>query len=812
MRRLHPTSSSLWLASVSLATLFAASAAYAAPPPGAPAATPPASAPPSGGQNVVVVTAERREQRLLEVPATVTAIGASAIQAQGLTTMKSIVEQVPNAVLPDDPENFETYINIRGIHQADINAEPNFGLYRNGIFVGGERANLGAQVDIDRVEVLSGPQSGLYGRDAVGGVVDVIYQMPTFDRLKGYVIGSYGNWERGEIQGAVNVPIAPNFAIRAAGWYFDQEQGQLYDPTLHSYIDRFRDAGGRLTARWDPDSNWSIVWTAEYQDRHGPSFEGYDPSGITDQFGVNCCGFPSTGPETLNTVFEDTPNVEHWSQTFLSQDVTYDTHSWAGQFELLAAYRDYRLNLQEDQDHTAFGPNTFPMDIMQVQLRDENLHNYYVEGLWRSPSNQPFSWIAGADYFDETFAFDRIFTGSVNFNLLNTPFAGPNFTYGNLLCSFLMAPYDGGCEGFGGSPGLPGAGAGSFPYLFPNIGVQSGGNAFGLPGSSIETRAGSVFLSAVYRITPALSISGDLRVDWLQKQLHYSQGPAPGFGSALAAMYLDPLFAQIFPPFTVNQTKDWVNVAPAVRIQYKLSDTSNVYASYASGFRAGGFNLSTSSPQFLPYGPERDWSVELGTKNIWLNGRVSLNADVFYMRQTDLVLTESDPTEPAFLGLYYLANVGTAETWGVEAEGTWAPVDWLTLGATVGWLDDHFVSGKSHGVSFVGQQIPLTRNWTVNLTAAWNYPVTEDLHLVGDVSERLEQGGFLPASVSILETTKYQNLNNLSIDAGFSWRNTRVVGFVNNATNDIIPQFQYTDGEVNVNEGRTYGIRVEQRF
>src|SRR5579871_6432758 len=145
MRRLHPTSSSLWLASVSLATLFAASAAYAAPPPGAPAATPPASAPPSGGQNVVVVTAERREQRLLEVPATVTAIGASAIQAQGLTTMKSIVEQVPNAVLPDDPENFETYINIRGIHQADINAEPNFGLYRNGIFVGGERANLGAR-------------------------------------------------------------------------------------------------------------------------------------------------------------------------------------------------------------------------------------------------------------------------------------------------------------------------------------------------------------------------------------------------------------------------------------------------------------------------------------------------------------------------------------------------------------------------------------------------------------------------------------------------------------------------------------------
>ena len=174
------------------------------------------------------MTAERRAEPLFNVPATITAISGDQLQNLGITSMKSIVEMVPNAVLPDDPENFETYINIRGVHQADINAEPNFGLYRNGIFAGGERANLGAQIDVDNVDVLSGPQSGLYGRDAVGGVVNVNYKTAsTSDPLGGYAIASYGNWERSELQGAVNIPLTDNFAVRATGWWINENQGQI---------------------------------------------------------------------------------------------------------------------------------------------------------------------------------------------------------------------------------------------------------------------------------------------------------------------------------------------------------------------------------------------------------------------------------------------------------------------------------------------------------------------------------------------------------------------------------------------------------
>ncbi len=761
----------------------------------------------------LVVTAQRRAQPLLDIPATITAISGDTLKDQGVSDMKSIIARVPNSVLADDSENFETYINIRGIAQVDINAEPNFGLYRNGIFNGGERGNLGAQIDVERVEVLSGPQSGLYGRDAVGGAVNVVDVTPNMDGINGYAIASYGNWERAELQGAINIPLRPNFAIRATGWYINQDQGQLYDISLNQYIDKSRDVGGRLSAKWNATDKLSFLWMAEFENKTGPSLEAFAVNGITDQFGVNCCGFPNTGPMTLKTIQEDTPNVERWAQTYLSQDITYDTGTDLGTFELQGAYRNYHLFLQEDQDHTAFGPETFPMDIQQVQYRNERLHNFYAQLLWKSPSDRKFTWIVGADYFNETFVFDRIFAGTVDFNLLNTPFGGPGFTYGNLLCSFLMAPYDGGCEGDGGSPGLPGAGTGQFPYLFPNIGVQSGGNAFGLPGSQIDSEDESVFVTATYKLTNALSITGDLRYDREQKHLDYSQGPAPGFGAtALGASYLDPLFAQIFPPFTLVRTDVYNNLAPSVNVQYKFNQNANVYALFATGFRAGGYNVTTTSPQFIPYGSEKDYNFELGTKTIWDNGRLSLNGDVFYMLQTDLLFPQTDPNVPAFLGLYYLGNVGTAHTYGAELQSDYHPVNWLDLGASVGWLDARIVSGTTHGVSLAGQQIPNTRNWTVNMTAAVNYPLTDKVNLIGDVNWRLEYGGFLPAAISNLETTRYDNLDKLDFDAGFAYGKTRIVGYMQNALNDIIAQFQYGDGIENFNTGRTFGIRVETRF
>ena len=413
------------------------------------------------GVETVTVTAERRSEPLFDVPATITAISGQDLKDMGYTDMKSVVQMVPNAVLPDDPENFETYINIRGVHQADINAEPNFGLYRNGMFAGGERANLGAQIDIDRIEVLSGPQSGLYGRDAVGGVVNVIYKTAQLGDMNGYALASYGRWQRSQLEGAVNLPVTDNFAVRLTGWWINQNEGQLYNDYLHEYIDFDRDLGGRISGLWQPLNNLSITWLGEFQDKHGPSFEGFIPKTFGAAFGVNCCGLLTQPPQTMTTIMNDTPSTEHWQQLFVSQDVNYDTKSWAGTVELMSAYRDYHLALQEDWDHTAIAPAAGPMVTQQIQYRNEGMHNFYSELIWKSPDDRALlAWLSGADYFSKSFRFTRIFAGSIDFNLLNAPAFGAGYTYGNLLCSFLMpgndGNYDGGCDG-NSATGLPGS-------------------------------------------------------------------------------------------------------------------------------------------------------------------------------------------------------------------------------------------------------------------------------------------------------------------------------------------------------------------
>jgi iron complex outermembrane receptor protein len=243
-----------------------------------------------------------------------------------------------------------------------------------------------------------------------------------------------------------------------------------------------------------------------------------------------------------------------------------------------------------------------------------------------------------------------------------------------------------------------------------------------------------------------------------------------------------------------------VHISPSATLKYTISDTANVYATYATGFRSGGFNLGTSSASHLPYNAEKDQNFEIGAKTLWLDGRLGINADVFYMPQSNLLETEPDPAEPAFIGLYYLANIGSARTYGAEMQALFKATDWLNLGTSVGWLDDRLTSGASG-------EIPFTRNWTVNFTADAAYPLTSDVALVADADWRLEYGGQLD-----IPTVPYANLSNLDLDVGATFGQTRVVGYIDNAFNDIVYQFQYYDGAVNVNQGRTFGIRIEQKF
>jgi iron complex outermembrane receptor protein len=129
----------------------------------------------------MVITARRRDETLFESPVSASVIDQTQLRNLRLDNIADMMKLVPNATVPVDAEGLNTFIVIRGIRQPDPQIEPNFGLYRNGIFYGGSRTNLSAQVDVERVEVLRGSQGGLYGRDSSGGAVNLVYGTPKQD-------------------------------------------------------------------------------------------------------------------------------------------------------------------------------------------------------------------------------------------------------------------------------------------------------------------------------------------------------------------------------------------------------------------------------------------------------------------------------------------------------------------------------------------------------------------------------------------------------------------------------------------------------
>lgn len=718
------------------------------------------------------VTARRVAQRLSDVPAPTTAISGQTLHIFDILDMKSIMDMVPNAVVPTDPQNINTYINIRGIRQVDNNADPNFGMYRNGIYDGGLRTNLGPQVDVARVEVNPGPQAGLYGRDAVGGAVNVIYATPE-QKTGGYLTGSYGNYGRGELQGAINVPLSRHFALRLTGWYIDQPRGALYNATLHEYEDRYRQQGLRLGAKWTPDDNLSLTWMAEYADVHGPSLSGYAPAGVANLV-------QSGADETSATVYRDTPDRSHNHQLYLSQDLTYKSR-W-GTFQWLSSYRDYHLDAMEDGDRTDLSASSYPLTLQNQFVRHENTRNYYTELLWSSPRNRRLTFMAGASYFHEYFSFQQIYNTKIDLSLLQG-------IWGNIACGALRG--DPTCST------IPGGG-------FPDTGVQAASEYAPGPGSGIGTQSWSGFVSSTFRMTPSLSLTATARYTRDRKTLSYNQynNPMNASGRAISA-----LFGNVYPDMALDDTAAYGNWSPSAELNYRPLRNVNLYALYSNGFRAGGFSTTTTTPSLIPYGEETATNYELGGRTQWLGGRLGVNASLFYMTQDHLLLDEADPRAPAAFSFYYLANVGSARTYGAELSAQFVLTRWWSLSGNVGWLHARLSGGRSYGSYVANQSLPDTRTWTTNIRSEMAYPLTPAYNLLFNANWHHEAGGVLD-----ITNLPWHALDRLDLTLGMAWKQNQLVVFANNAFNNRVVDYALTDGMDILTAPATYGVRFTAAF
>jgi len=365
--------------------LLSATALAAATPAGQAYAQQAAGPAAQADRDTIIVTAARREAELQDVPITVTAVSGDVLLENGVVRLQDIMALTPNAVIQDNPESFNTFVNIRGMRIIDVQAEPNVGLYRNGLYMGGHRANLGSQVDVERVEILRGPQGGLYGRSSVGGTVDIIYATPSRE-FGGYAKLGYSSYNRTEVQGAVNLPVAANAALRLTGWSINQTESELFNETLNEFVGAFSDRGLRAGYKVELSDRLDITWTLENREWEGPSMRTYGPFGISN-FGA------VSAPETPQRIRRDTRSDAAIEELYASQVINYRLDS--GELTFNASYKNYKFDSIQDSDQTAIGPEVAAAARQTDIVRDEGTEDYFVEALYASDPDKPLTFLLG---------------------------------------------------------------------------------------------------------------------------------------------------------------------------------------------------------------------------------------------------------------------------------------------------------------------------------------------------------------------------------------------------------------------------------
>jgi len=704
----------------------------------------------------VTVTARRVEEQLQTTPVPVTAMTSQMIQANRLDSVDKFVEMVPNASM-DDSFGFEKLVTIRGVtSKPTVLAENAVGLFRNGQYIGGTIPNQSTLVDIEQVEVMRGPQGGLFGRNSVGGAMNFIFATPR-NELDSFVNFRYGAFERADVDAMVNVPIVnERLFARVVGWRYGQEKGEHYNIVLNQQMDKGHDEGGRLGLKWVPRSDLFVTWTYEKVKTSGPSYEVFFPTARPHPLAAY--GYPPRPAETKQTIRRNSPSSSDKAYDYLSQDIVWASR--IGEFTASASYRKYNDTAMFDFDFTTDNPNDYPGALDQVEHYVTDAKTGFVEARYASTAKGPVKFLAGVSYYAENLDYNQEIDTTINLSLIG------------------FAPY-----------GLA-TGTGKLPAL-------------------LDTRSWSGFGEVKLAPSKNVEVTGSLRYTHDHKSINYRQyieSDNP---------IIPLIFASSLPTLQFTAENTFPNWSPGASISVKANSTVNLYGRINTGFRSGGFNVAASSTSLLPFNPETSINYEGGVKTEWLKRRLRINLAAFRFDQKDLLLLIPDPVTPSFA---QLRNGGTATTNGFEVETEGALGGGLSVGFTFGVLDAKITKGAiSQGfgltlLDITGRRVLLSPRYNGDVRAFWERPVGHGLSLQASGNYRFRSN--VQASYDATPIM-YDAYSLFDASVGLSARHCQFTLFGENLTNDQGIIFGIQSGGANAFDtrlGRIWGLKVGYRF
>jgi len=623
----------------------------------------------------VTVTAQKREESVQKVSTAITALGGKELLEEGVGRSASeILNYVPNASAGTQQHGRPRWW-IRGVgagqQQWDLSSP--VGFYLDEVYISNANATGFPLFDLDRVEVLRGPQGTLWGKNTTGGAISVVSKKPSFNESDNddYVKVDVGSYNERLVQGGVGGVIADE---RLAGRIsFHQEN---YDGHFKNQFDG-KDGGGledgalrgQLLAILSP--NLEALLNVHYRkyetDGAIRGTKSYAANGVLRN------GYaPSRDTQDVDSNAEESSDA---SQNGVSLNLKWQLGRYA--LTSITGYEDYDSESLSDGDST-------PFEISRNHAEGTS-RQFTQEFRLASPREDRWNWLTGLHYFNE----------DVDYESQNAKLP---------------------------ASAVPGRAGGP------------GGATFNASDLNHKARSIALFGSTTYNFTEQFNTTFGLRWTRERKEYDLNRIGSTGLGtwSNLGQWWnsytgaVQAAGTQTSGTFNVSDSKTWSAVTYDITPEFKITPTDRVYFKHAHGVKTGGFNTAATNLLGInTVKPEKLDSYELGYKSEWADGRVNFNANVFYYDYKDIQINGVAFNSNAGTTVSYLQNADKASVKGAEFEIEALPTENLHLNASLGLLDAEYKKGTilTTGEDISGRDLVRSPKVTFQVAADYRIPL-----------------------------------------------------------------------------------------
>lgn len=705
----------------------------------------------NAGGGDIIVTAQKRAQRLIDVPSTVSVLNPEALREAGVRDLIDASRLTPGVVVSPQITGGRTIqtFTIRGIGYDDLrpNGNPSAAVSIDGAYQGSAALVGGQMFDIERIEILKGPQGTLYGQNTTAGAVNIISRQPT-DQWTGEAHAEYGRFNSWRAEGGVGGPLAQGIKLRLAGVY-DSTDGfmtnigthgatgssnpavpAIVDPGVDDKANRSEYYGGRAILLLEPADGTSVKLNAH----------GFKESGAVQFFERTRTlrGFEPLPRFTIDSAIEPLLDKSSYGGS-----LTFNQKIGDG-VQLVAI-----LGWEKLKQRYAAASDAVPTRIGDTIYRD-NVEQGTVEIRLQNATPDRFDWVVGANAYKDKVRLRSTLDGS------------------DAILSVLQADY------------------------------------------RQRRRSVAGFADGSIKLGDRWKIGAGLRYTHDESDFDGVTTDLNPYGVSIAQAAFGPL------PFAFDRNFSDNSLSGRLNVSYEISPSATAYASVSRGFKAGGFDGSTSFtlPETNPFKSERVWTYEAGIKFLPQGGPVQIDASAYYNDFNNLQanLNKMIGTLPSNIR----TNVGSARTYGVEANITLRPVKGMEIQGGVSLLDSKILEMLSDSAveraRRIGNELPFAPKMTLTSAIRYTMPLGNGMTLTPSVNGRFIDDYY--TELDNYQTIKGYFLGNAQLELAIG-NGATVAGWVRNFTNVRYATALYVAPPTYMQMSgspRTYGMSIGYRF